>query len=1262
MSTGWHVTAEDIVKWAETDSRQAQETLPLLVKRLVFASVSPSLIRFPSGDSVLERGWDGVLKTDVGNVYVPAGDSAWEISTQKAVMDKANEDYSKRTENPGNIDKKTSTFVFVTSQKWQESANWLSKKKSEGQWANIRVLASGELADWLERCPAVHRWFARLIGNRPDGAWDVEQAWDAWSLSTKPPCNTDLVLAGRKEQSAQLSQLLSSKPDIISISAETKEEAYAFVLASIKTHVWLLPRLLVVGDLKEWDLLVESPHALILVPWFDNLPTLRLATQRGHWVVLPSSSAQSDKNITIALEKANREQQIKALVEMGLCDSEAQHLVHSSRGKLNIIRRHGKLAQVGQQRPDWATPENAEPLVAALLAGSWLSDNGNDCEKIAYLAGIPYDKLEQCLNKWLRTGDYPAEHLGNKWQIVSYADSWQFLSPYISESILKRFGEIAVDVLKELDPRFELPPEERWLASIRGKVTRFSVPLRHGLAKGLAILGSYGNKDCKSTGLCSIQDQVSHWIKQILIDNMSEQLWGSLASELSLLAEAAPEMFLQAVDIGLEGEKPPVMSLFIEEGPMGGCLFSGLLGGLECISWNLKYTSQAVFALGKLASNDPSGKWSNRPYNTIKEIFKGWLPQTKASLDERLKIIDSLIRYKSDLGWKLLIDLLPERGGSVSIPIHEPNFREWRNGWKKGVTWNEYRQHTAAISERILQHVSEEPETRWLAVVRNLSDMPEAYVGTAIDLLDKNLATLSAAPILKIHDELRKLVSDHRKFSSAKWALPKTYVDKLDELCQKTLPEDLVIRYKFLFDNIFPELQNPAPYSDHEENSKRSEQERVRALEEIWAKLQIFGIERLAKNVEFPGILGNSLDNTTFADQIEPTLLNWLDNENAFLVQTARAYVRARYCKRKDDWLAMLHEKYKKCWSERMWVSFCLGLPFNKTLFDFLENFEESTKEDYWKNVKRYYLSKDDETYATWVIEKLLAYKRPLAAINAAATFLHTLTKNSQINDEVLAKALEQAAYDPADIKSDDAHHMLFDFETVISEIQGRGKLNPSRLAHIEWIYMQIFHSNEIRPKVLIDEVLTNPEFFCELICIMFKANPPIEDEFSNLPPTLREQQARNAAHLLELIDKIPGQCSPTDVVLTELSNWVQQAREECTRKNRKVIGDEQIGQILSHAPIGKDGTWPHETVRDIIERCASLDLERGIEVGKSNQRGATIRALSEGGEQERKIAEEYERQAEKIKFEFPRTAGMLLRLAESYKRQATFEDRDTLV
>lgn len=1258
MSVGWQVTVECLAKWVETDSRRSQETLPLLVKRLIFASVNPSLIRFPSGDSVLNPGWDGILRTEVGSLYVPQGDSVWELSTSKALFRKANKDFSKRTANSGSIDQKSSTFVFVTSQKWLKAADWAKEKEASSQWAHVRVITAEELADWLEKCPAVHRWFARLIGNRPTGAWDGEQAWDSWRLATKPPCNTDLAIAGRRDQSTKLSELLSLKPELISVSAETKEEACAFVLASIKTHEWLLPRLLVVRDPKEWDILVDSFQSLILIPLFDELPTLGLATQRGHWVVVPSFFIQGDMNATITLDRANEDQQVRALVAMGLSDGDAQHIVHSSRAKFHIIRRHRALAQIGQQKPDWATSSNAEALVAALLVGSWLSDNKNDCEKIAYLAGISYDKFEQSLNKWLRTGDYPVEHRGNRWQIVSYVDSWQFLHPYISECVLERFGETAVNVLREFDPRFELAPEERWLASVQHKVPIFSVPLRHGMAKALAMLGSYGDKDCKSTGSNSVQSKVSFWVRQILIENMSDQLWGSLAPELALLAEAAPEIFLQAVELGLEGEKSPVMSLFVEEGPMGGCLHADLLRGLECISWDLNYTSRAVFILAKLASNDPGGKWLNRPYNTLKTIFLGWLPQTKVPLDKRIEILDALIRYRPDLGWKLLIDLLPERGGGVSTPIYAPYFRDWKNGWAKGVTWNEYHQHVAAISERILQHVSEEPKTRWLSVLKNLSSLPPKYVCRAINQLDKDITALPTDVKIEIHNTIRELVSTHRQYSSAKWALPKNYVDELDAICSKTLPGDLVIRYKFLFDDVYPALRNPAPYTNHEEKSKRSEEERIAALEQIWGKEQIFGIERLAKIIQLPGLLGNSLENTTFTDQIETTVLCWLDSENASLLQTARAYVTSRFSKRHNEWLVTLREKYVNCWSEKTWTSFCLGLPFNKFLFDFLENFNEPVKKGFWENVRRYFLQEEDKAYASWVIEQLLTYRRPFAAIDAAACFLHTVAKDTQLDGDVLAKALEQAANDPADFEIATIGNRRYDLVRVLEEIEIEGKIEPNRLARIEWMYMPVLHDNKIKPKTLLNEILVNPNIFVHLVCMMFNANPPIENEFPNMSPDQKKQQALNAWHLLELIDQVPGQCSSTEIDGAQLQEWVRQARQSFEQKSRKKIGDEQIGHVLSQAPVGKDNIWPHEAVRDIIERCESLDIEMGIEVGKSNQRGVTTRAVGEGGAQERKIAEAYEQAAEKIKFEFPRTAGLLLRLAGSYKFEADINDK----
>jgi hypothetical protein len=55
----------------------------------------------------------------------------------------------------------------------------------------------------------------------------------------------------------------------------------------------------------------------------------------------------------------------------------------------------------------------------------------------------------------------------------------------------------------------------------------------------------------------------------------------------------------------------------------------------------------------------------------------------------------------------------------------------------------------------------------------------------------------------------------------------------------------------------------------------------------------------------------------------------------------------------------------------------------------------------------------------------------------------------------------------------------------------------------------------------------------------------------------------------------------------------------------RRVVGEQHIGQMLSHSPIGTDGYWPHEAVRRVVEEVSSEQLERGLEMGAFNNRGA---------------------------------------------------------
>ena len=1256
MVDGWRVTAQDITQWTRTNRRQAQDTLPLLVRKLVLASINPSLLSFPAGDSVLVGGWDGTLSADEGTAFIPVGDSIWEFGTNARINEKANDDYQKRTSNPQGVDTKETTFVFVTSQRWANREDWVREKNSENQWAQVRGLNADDLETWLEQCPAVHRWFARLIGKRPEGAWDIEQAWSDWSYATKPQCNADLVLAGRQDQANELSEQFKAEPSAIRVSGESQEEAYAFALAVIKKSAEFSSRFLVVKDSKEWDILIDSQQPLILIPQFADSPSLGLAAQRGHWVILPASYMQlAGRQPGIALSKADRNQQIKALVAMGLDENTAKDVVRSSRGYLNPIRRHRALAPVDHQQPEWVIPQHAGPLVAALLGGTWNADNKSDCDKLAQLADIPYSEFEQHLHRWAIASDPPIRPVGNVWQMTSRQDAWSLLSRFINASVLKRLGEVVKEVLQEIDPRFEMPPKERWLANVRGKVTKHSRLLRHGLAEMLAILASYGDRDCKNVGTRSVQDQVSIWVRQLLIEDVSGQRWGSLAGELPLLAEAAPEIFMEALETDLQRDNPPVTELFVEEGYMGGCLHAGLLWALEGISWRLEYLARVVHILAKLARLDPGGRYMNRPSNTLREIFQGWLPQTKAPLDERLKIIDSLIRSEPESGWKLLLDLLPERAGGISTPIHRPAFRDWDEGWKAGVTQKEYYQHIVAIADRILKHVNEEPNTRWLEVVKKLPQLPKGSLDSAVIQLRRIIdsAVLTDIAANEIQDELRETVSRHRTFSDAKWALPKKAVDQLDGLYQSLIPDDLITRYKFLFDHPFPHLSDPAPHRDHEQRQKLIEEARIDALEKMWNALQASGIERLAAVAKLPWSVGSSLDKSSFADKIEDLVLGWLDNENSSLVQTAMAYVNARY-RQTPEWLATIRKQYTGTWSDKTWATFCLGLPFREALFDFLDTLTEGAKKHYWENVTRYYLQDEDAKYANWVIRKLLARRRPLAAIDAAAQYLYTIARDTGLNGDLLARVLELAATDPADHETTPIITISYDIVKVLKALQSNPDIDRKRLARIEWMYVRIFRHNDIQPVTLMDEVLKDPMFFVRLICLAFKGDPPIEEEFSNLSPELRKRQAENAWHLLELIDRLPGQSDNQKVSAAQLQEWTEKVREECAKRNRIVIGDEYIGKLLSHSPPGSDGIWPHQAVRDLLERYESRNIERGIEVGLYNQRGLTSRALSEGGKQERELAEKYQHQADEVKYTWPRTAAMLRRIADSYKRDAT--------
>lgn len=127
-----------------------------------------------------------------------------------------------------------------------------------------------------------------------------------------------------------------------------------------------------------------------------------------------------------------------------------------------------------------------------------------------------------------------------------------------------------------------------------------------------------------------------------------------------------------------------------------------------------------------------------------------------------------------------------------------------------------------------------------------------------------------------------------------------------------------------------------------------------------------------------------------------------------------------------------------------------------------------------------------------------------------------------------------------------------------------------------------------------------------------------------------------------------------------ELAKWVATALDFAKQQGQAAIGAQKIGEVLSHGPDGTDGAWPHETVREIIERVENPEVEKGFEIGRYNSRGVVSRGLTDGGSQERALADGYRASADLVADRWPRTAAMLRRLESTYRREARREDLET--
>ncbi|MFT9366088.1 MAG: hypothetical protein ABF572_11130 [Gluconobacter sp.] len=290
----------------------------------------------------------------------------------------------------------------------------------------------------------------------------------------------------------------------------------------------------------------------------------------------------------------------------------------------------------------------------------------------------------------------------------------------------------------------------------------------------------------------------------------------------------------------------------------------------------------------------------------------------------------------------------------------------------------------------------------------------------------------------------------------------------------------------------------------------------------------------------------------------------------------------------------------------------------------------------------------NDPADMTHALGKLVEHGRPVSALKAChfkiSDYDPKLTM-TMLEGIVKGQELEQSQMPQSYV-----------FQQAIDFIEDAGTIDEMQLAQLEFALIRAFgFRGEHHAKTLYRLLMTRPEIFVELLCLVYKPRngPPREADEA------RKDAAQNAWHILHACRRQPGTGANEIIDSAQAASFVTETRRLAAEQDRLEVCDIILGAIFAHAPTGADGIWPGESARSLLDGTGSEEMLRGFYTGTINKRGVSSREAYEGGDQERELAAHFRNHALALEPTHSQLAVALHELAKSYDRHGLFEDID---
>ncbi len=878
---------------------------------------------------------------------------------------------------------------------------------------------------------------------------------------------------------------------------------------------------------------------------------------------------------------------------------------------------------------------HAGSLLPALLAGAWDASSPSDQAVLSALAGgVPYGEFEARLRGMPAFEDPPLDREAMVWPARAPVDLFVNMARHLAPVHMERLREACLRVLGEPDVALEADDDAPFAPSDDQRFSH-SRWLRDGLATTLLTISALHaeagfDADPHPRGFV---DEVVRAVPGLAADH---RMLAALRDQLPLLAEAAPIPFLEALESSLGGGGARIRPLFRDADPMFAHQHhTGLIWALEVLAWDPALLGRAALALAALARIDPGGRIANRPGRSLAEIFRPWHPCTNAPLDQRLAVLDGLLGAYPGIGWDLLSALLPENHG-VGSTTATPRFREAGRSEREMLTRGVVRRGYEAIIARAEDAAGTDPE-RWAQVIQRLDAFAPAQRTVVVDRLEAALARMEDAARAAVWKRLEALARRHRAFSDAAWALPAAELDRLEAVAKRFGPADPVDAAAWLFDRWRPHLPESARAAADELDERRAA-----AARDVVAVEGAAGLQRLAARVRLPHAVARAAARVLGVADVE--VLLWRSSEAGGPGLVFAASLSAELRGLDPLWAERLRERAASGVPVATVAALLSVSPDLPATWDLAEAC--GAGDEYWRRKQAWMLDDASPEVRERAARRYLSVGRAADALGALRKQLAGLPGD-------LAFGLLEAAVD-ATAKGGDsgpADARPYFITEAFAVLRAHAGVPRGALAWLELRCLPLLRSAD-HALALHEAMAEDPEVFVTLLKAVFRA----EGEPRSEPSEQVQRLATAAYRALDSFEAVPGQRGDT-LDGAALLRWLSEVMRLGTEAGRGAIAADYAGRVVAHVlPDPVDGAWPHRAARDLVEVVSSDDLETGIALERFNMRGAYTKALHEGGKKEREIAARYTAWAAACAA-WPRTAGILRRIAEGYERQAEAED-----